>query len=291
MGALLWGLDGVLRRSLYTLPPITIVFFEHLIGTLILAPVLLKYRQKIQALSKRTWGLVGIVALLSGVLGTLWFTAALQAVHFIPFSVVYLILQLDRIFAVGSAVVLLKEKVSRKFLVWAGLALVAALFVIFPNGYINFATGQGTLMAVLLTLGATVAWGTSTSFSKLLLREVPDQLATALRFSVTSVFAFVGVVVLGATASLTAISMSQVSRLVIIAFSTGMVALYVYYRGLQRTEAKLATFLELVFPCLAVFIDAVLYKSFLQPSQYIAAIIMVLIMTQMVRVESGVKRK
>lgn len=283
IGAVLWAMDGVLRRSLFTLPPITIVFAEHLIGTVILAPVLWQQRVKILQLSAKTWSLVGTIALISGVLGTLWFTAALQAVQFLPFSVVFLVLQLEPVFAISSSAVLLGEKLSKGFLVWAVAALLATFFVMFPNGSVNLATGSGTVMAALLALGATAAWGTSTTFSKLLLNEVGDRLATALRFVSTTVLSGVGVVLLGATASLSLIGLGELSRLVMIALSTGMVALYLYYRGLQRTEAKLTTFLELVFPCLAVFIDAVLYKSLLAPTQYLAAVVLLFIMTQLIK--------
>lgn len=283
-GSVLWALDGVLRRSLFVLPPITIVFAEHLIGTVILAPVFWQHREVISRLKLRTWGLVLLIATLSGVLGTLSFTAALQAVQFIPFSVVYLVLQLEPIFAVGTAVVLLKEKVSKRFLGWAGAALVAAYFVIFPAGQISWGTGSGTVLAGLLALGATAAWGSSTTLSKLLLNEVPDRVATALRFGVTTLLALAGVFILGAGNSFDLITPGVASRLVLIALSTGMVALYLYYRGLQRTEAKLTTFLELVFPCLAVFVDAVLYQSFLTPSQYLAGVVLVLIMTRLVKV-------
>lgn len=36
--ALLWSLDGFLRRELYSLPPAVVVFWEHLLGLIILAP-------------------------------------------------------------------------------------------------------------------------------------------------------------------------------------------------------------------------------------------------------------
>ena len=35
IAALLWAFDGLIRQHLYTLPPITIIFFEHLIGFII----------------------------------------------------------------------------------------------------------------------------------------------------------------------------------------------------------------------------------------------------------------
>jgi DME family drug/metabolite transporter len=84
----------------------------------------------------------------------------------------------------------------------------------------------------------------------------------------------IAVFLLGQSKSLTMVGPSELSRFVLIALSTGMVALWIYYKGLKTTQAKVATILELTFPLLAVFIDAVFFKSFLQPSQYLAAAVL-----------------
>lgn len=154
--ALLWAVDGVIRRNLYSLPPITIIFFEHLIGLIILTPFVLKYVLKAK-LTAREWWLIILIAVLSGLLGTLWFTTALLKVSFISFSVVFLLQKLQPIFAVSTASVFLKEKLDKRYMVWAILAIVSAYFVTFPNGYINLATGSGTIIAALYALGAALS--------------------------------------------------------------------------------------------------------------------------------------
>src|SRR3989344_6668431 len=83
--ATLWALDGLLRRSLYSLDPIIIVFYEHLIGGILLMPILWFTRKKL-TFSTVDIGILFFVALLSGLFGTLWFTKALLDVEFIPFS-------------------------------------------------------------------------------------------------------------------------------------------------------------------------------------------------------------
>lgn len=271
--AVLWALDGVIRRSLYSLPPIIIVFYEHLIGTLILLPFVFKGLLKIR-LTRREIFLLVLISLLSGVLGTLWFTTALIKINFISFSVVFLLQKLQPIFAITSASIFLKEKFNKNYLVWAGLAIVAAYFVTFKNGYIDFATGTGTIIAALYALGAAFAWGTSTTFSKMALIKYPSQQVAALRFIITTILAFGFVFILGAQSSLLNIDLSQFSRFVFIALSTGMVALLIYYRGLKETPVRVSTILELVFPVLAIIIDAVLYHQVLAPTQFLAAAIL-----------------
>lgn len=270
VAAVLWALDGIVRRSLFSLPPVTIVFYEHLIGSLILVPIVWPELKKLK-LTKRVMGLTALIALLSGLLGTFWFTAALVKVSFISFSVVYLLQKLQPIFAAGSAHLLLKEKLTKTYLIWAALALLAAYFVTFPRGMVDFSAGNQNLIAALLAFGAAVAWGTSTTFSKMLLKETTDSVATALRFITTTIFGLMAVLVMGQAASLSAPDVSQFLRFALIAISTGMLALWIYYRGLQKTEAKVSTIIELTFPLLAIIIDTILYKTVLDVTQYLAA--------------------
>ncbi|PIW73484.1 EamA family transporter, partial [Candidatus Roizmanbacteria bacterium CG_4_8_14_3_um_filter_34_9] len=125
----------MIRRSLFTLPSITIVFYEHLFGAIILLPYLILTFKK-EGLTKKEFFLLLFIAMFSGVLGTLWFTTALLKTNFISFSVVYLIQKLQPIFAISAASIFLKEKVSKSYIKWAVLALLAAYFVTFKNGII-----------------------------------------------------------------------------------------------------------------------------------------------------------
>jgi len=269
VAASLWAFDGIIRRSLYTLPSITIVFYEHLFGAIILLPYLILTFKK-EGLTKKEFFLLLFIAMFSGVLGTLWFTTALLKTNFISFSVVYLIQKLQPIFAISAASIFLKEKVSKSYIKWAVLALLAAYFVTFKNGIINFSTGSGTIIAALYALGAAFAWGSSTVFSKIALIKRPSNYVAGLRFLFTSILAFGMVFIMGQSKSLSSPTISQLGRFLLIAVSTGMVSVAIYYRGLKKVPANVSTILELVYPLLAVFIDATLYKSFLAPTQYLA---------------------
>lgn len=273
IAAILWGVDGVLRRSLYTLPPITIVFFEHLIGALLIAPFFLPKLWQ-EKMSKREWWAILFVSLFSGVLGTLWFTTALAKTGFIAFSVVFLLQKLQPVFTIGTAAIVLKEKVSPKFIGWAVLAIAAAYFVTFPSGVVNFETGSGTAIAALFAVGAAFAWAVSTAFSRFTLLGHSHTYVTGLRFFLTVPLALITLLLLGESASLTAPTLDEIGRLLIIALSTGMVALWIYYRGLKTTQAKISTVLELVFPLTGVFIDIVFFNTILGWSQYFAAAVL-----------------
>jgi drug/metabolite transporter (DMT)-like permease len=103
-------------------------------------------------------------------------------------------------------------------------------------------------------------------------------LITGLRFLLTVPIALLFVFALGAAPSLSAITPMQVGTLTLIALSTGMVALWVYYRGLKDTRASISTIVELTFPLTAVFIDYFLYGTVLAASQYFAALLLMFAM-------------
>src|ERR1035437_5747917 len=288
IAALLWAFDGLIRQHLYTLPPITIIFFEHLIGLIILSPFVFKYVLKTK-LASRQWWLVILIAVLSGLFGTLWFTTALGKVHFISISVVFLLQKLQPIFAISTASIFLKEKFDNRYIKWALLAVLSAYFVTFPNGLVNFKTGEGTIVAALYALGAAFAWGSSTTFSKMLLGKVDFKVSTFYRFLFTIIFALPLLLLFGrAGGALSIPTMSQFSLLVLIAISTGMVALLIYYKGLAKTPVHISTILELTFPFVAILLDFIVNHTVLSVSQWIAAIILVFAIYQIAKLREDI---
>ena len=280
--ALLWAFDGLIRQHLYTLPPITIIFFEHLFGLIILFPFVAKFIFKTRFTKREFWLLV-LISVLSGLFGTLWFTTALGKVHFISLSVVFLLQKLQPIFAISSATIFLKEKFERGYIPWALLALVSAYFVTFPTGKVNLATGAGTAIAALYALGAAFAWGTSTTFSKMLLTKVDAKVSTFFRFFITVLIAFPILILFGHGGSLLSPTTSQFGFLALIAISTGMVALLIYYKGLAKTPVHISTILELTFPFIAIFLDMTINGTSLAFSQWVGAIVLVFSIYQIAR--------
>lgn len=274
IAALLWSLDGILRRSLYSLPPATIVFFEHVLGLLIMTPFIVKQAlAEMKHLSKKEWIALLVVSLFSGALGTIFYTSALAQVNYIQFSVVVLLQQLQPIWAITMAAILLKEKISKRFIIWAFLAIVASYFVTFKDLRVNMVTGNGTLVAALLALLAGVMWGSTTSFSKIVLKKVSHNTATYLRFLFAPLFAFIILIFFGQTASVLQVTIPQWSTLLLITFSTGMVALLIYYYGLKKTEGKVSAICELVWPASAIVIDYVYFKNTLSITQILGTIV------------------
>ena len=283
IAALLWAFDGLIRQHLYSLPPITIIFFEHLFGLIILFPFIYKYLSARTnhsdgfktKLGKREWWLIVLISILSGLLGTLWFTTALVKVNFISISVVFLLQKLQPIFAITTARIFLKEQLDKRYIKWALLAIISAYFVTFKNGIVNLQTGEGTIIAALYALGAAFAWGSSTTFSKMLLINIDAKLSTFYRFLITVLVALPVLLLFGYGNRLSSPSISQFGFLALIAISTGMVALLIYYKGLAKTPVHISTILELTFPFIAIILDMFVNHAFFSATQWLASFILV----------------
>ncbi|MCX6733025.1 MAG: DMT family transporter [Candidatus Roizmanbacteria bacterium] len=284
VAASLWAVDGIVRRNLYSLPPSIIVFFEHFIGSILLFPIVIKGFKK-EKLNGKEWAAIGTVSLFSGLVGTLLFTSALLMTNYISFSVVFLLQKLQPIFALVTARILLKEKLSKKYVIWAIVALISAYFITFPKGIVNLNTGDKTLIAALCAFGSAVAWGSTTAFSRYTLLKHDDKYITGLRFWITTVLALIFVIIMGQQSVALTVTWAQFAQFIFIAFSTGMVGLLIYYKGLKKTPVQISTILELTFPFLAVIIDVVLYKSVLVPVQIGAALVLLFSMYKISRLQ------
>jgi drug/metabolite transporter, DME family len=274
IAALLFSVDGLLRRHLYSLPAPVIVFYEHVFGFLVLLPLIISSLRAFRQLTRKQWYAIVGVSFLSGAVGTILYTAALGRIQFIPFSVVVLLQQLNPVFAIGASALLLREPLTKRFMVLAVVALAAAYVVTFPHLSVNLSTGNGTLIAAIMAVGAAAAWGSSTAFSKYALKGTSTLHITALRFGVTPFFAMIFVLLSGSTHALGTITLGQFKYLVAITFSTGMVALLIYYYGLKRILASRAALLELAWPLSAVIVGFIWLHQGLTWTQGIAGIVL-----------------
>lgn len=275
LAALLWSVDGLLRRHLYVLPSTVIVLWEHILGFVVLVPFVLTSLNYFKQLSRRQWLAITVVAFLSGAVGTILYTAALGRIHYIPFSIVILLQQLNPVFAIAASAVLLGERLSRRFLVLAVIALFGAYLTAFPHLAINLATGRGTAEAALMAVGAAAAWGTSTAFSKYALKGTSTLHISSLRYSITAVFALLLSWLSGSAKQIGSITGSEFGYLLAITFSTGLIALLIYYYGLKRVAATRSAILELAWPASSVVIGYIWLHQGLTAVQIIGATLLV----------------
>jgi len=273
--AFLWSFDGLLRRSLYALPPLVVVFYEHFIGFLLLIPFIIGHLHLLKGITKKTWGAFLWVTILSSICGTVLYTAALGKIQYIQFSVVVLLQQLQPAFEVFFGWLLLKETIHKRFIPWFIVSLIGAYLVSFPDMTVNLTTGQGTVIAALFAIGAAFSWGSSTAFSRYALLQMPSQLVTGIRFGLASLFAFIILVVTGQYGRIFMVNESHILFLVVIALSTGMVALSIYYYGLKRTPVWVSSICELAWPVSAICMDYFIFHKTLTVTQWLGTVIII----------------
>jgi drug/metabolite transporter (DMT)-like permease len=277
LAASLWAFDGIIFRPfLYNLPVPFVVFIETIIVTVILSPLIFKYKSILPNLKLKDWLSFLGVAFFGGAVGTMAITKALFYVDFINLSIVVFIQKLQPVFAISLAAILLKEKLSKSFIIWSSVAIVGAYIVAFGFNLPLIGTGGKTLEATLYALLAAFSFGSSTVLSKRALRNVSFELGTYLRFSITAMIMLIIVLSTSSFESVSSISQSQIIVFFMIAFSTGGPAILVYYYGLKNLSASVATICELMFPLTAVILEYLVHDKILSPIQWFGAILLII---------------
>lgn len=270
--ATLWAVDALIRTPLTkSIPAASIVLYEHVIGIFVLSPLFVRSLPVLKSLSIKVWARVFFLSLVSSVAGTLLFTQALASSFATYDFITPLLLQkLQPIIVVLLAALFLKEKLHKQFFFWAPVALLGSYLVSFGTSvpHLSFA---GKELVVLLSLGAAACWGSGTILSKLLLREYSSRDATFLRFLAAIPIAFVIASILGQYIPPSQLTSGNLLRFVIIGLSTGAVGVLLYYAGLTKTKAHIATFAELTFPAVSVLIGITSLNPYGAPQTLSAA--------------------
>lgn len=277
--ALLWSLDGVfIRPQFYHLPAALVVFFEHALGFLVLIPFLIYGRKEVQKLSLSGWGSLLWISIWGGFLGTLFITKAFFAAYNpnVPttLATVVILQKLQPVFALFLARVLLKEKLNKDFYIWAILAIIAAYFLAFAQPGMNLKDIRLIDPAAIYALLAAFAFGSSTVFGKRFTNELSFGTATSLRFMGTMLLALIYILVGGQFKAIPDIQPLHWKLLIVIVFSSGAFSMFIYYFGLKRIPASVATIFELVWPLSAIILDFIINKNSLNAIQYIASAIL-----------------
>lgn len=272
--ALLWSFDGFLRQELYSVSSILIVAIEHALGAIVFLPFLIRGKKEIAAMGQRAWSSIFWISVFGGLLGLFFYTKALSYINYIDLSVVVLLQKFQPLFAISLAAVVLKEKLSKRFLILAVFAILGGYFVTFGLNPITNGDDK-TIIAALLALLAAFCWGSSTVLGKSALNKLSFPVVTALRLMVTAIIAMVVLLAIHGYSDLGTISFKQWKILLLIVFTTGSVALFIYYYGLKNVRASHATIYELFWPLSAVIIDG-LRGRVLSPVQIAGGLVLII---------------
>jgi len=252
----LWAIDALFRTQLtYTIPAASIIFFEHLIGFLLLSPIFFKNIAEVRSMKRGEWINFIALTIVSSVAGGLLFTQALASSFAQKdFITPILLIKLQPVFVIALSALILKEKLTARFCLFAALALVGSYIMSFGLTPISISL-EGKVLVYVLALGATLCWGIGTILSKRALSNVSFSTATALRYGIAIPVALIFAYSLGQTYDFMNLGFDQLWRFLVIAGITGgAAAIFIYYRGLQNTKAQVSTIAELMYPLLSIII-------------------------------------
>jgi len=276
VAATLWGLDGVvLTPRLYSLDIGLVVFIFHALPFLLMNLFMYKEYKHIRNFTKGDVLMFSLVALFGGAIGTLAIVKALFLVNFKALTVVVLLQKLQPVFAITLAFILLKEKLKRNFILWSVLAITAGYFLTFGFNLPDLTTGNNTALAAGFSLLAAFAFGSSTVFSKKVLQKYSFFTATFYRYAFTSIIMFLLVLSSGILMQVPQITVFQWSVFALVGITTGSGAIFLYYFGLTRIRAMLATICELCFPVSAIVFDYLINDKVLTPLQWVSAAVLI----------------
>ncbi len=267
IAAALWGLDGLIRKPLaHSTSATTIVFGEHVVLVAVTLPLLVPALVALWRAGPR-YVLAGIaVGAGASAIATILFTQALFHGDFIT---VLVLQKAQPLVAVAGAWLFLGEQPRPRF-AWfllpalAGIWLIALKHPLAPHAH--------GLTPIAESLGAAGLWGLGTVFGRFLSRKLAFEHVTTVRFAFGLVASAAALPIVGAKAFA---SWHDSAWIAVLALVTGLFALGLYYYGLRRTPAVLATLGELAFPVTATLVGLYVFNDTLRWSQWLGVAIVV----------------
>jgi drug/metabolite transporter (DMT)-like permease len=271
VAAAMWGTDPILRKPLgHTTTSTTIVFGEHVILVVLTLPLLLPALHALWKAGPRyIAAAIGIGAGASA-LATILFTEALFHGDFVTPVVIQ---KVQPLIAVIGAAVVLGERPRPRF-AWFLLPALIGFWLV--NQEHPLAPTAHGLIPILQALAAAVLWALGTVLGRYLGRELAFQQILTLRFFFGLIASSIALLVMHTKAYAGAHDSLWIAYLAVV---TGLVALALYYFGLKRTPAVLASLAELTYPAIAVIAGIYAYNSHLRWTQWVGVALIIAVVS------------
>ena len=277
-----WGMDTIIRYPLVEsgINPITIVFYEHIVLTLIFSLGLFPAIKRIGELKLADIFSFLVIGGIGSAVATVAFT---QAFQFLNPSMVILLQKLQPVVAILLSAIILKEQVQKQFLIWAFICLVGGLLISSPDivrlyelmrSDFSTVTSYNALHGYTLVGVSILGWGATTVFGKRL---------SMVGFDTKSIMSgrfLIGLLVLIPfvqwNRSLILPHGEDYLRILIMVLISGALAMWLYYQGLQRLPAKTTAIAEMFFPFFAILVNWFFLGKQLNDLQILGGIILMI---------------
>jgi drug/metabolite transporter, DME family len=268
VAAAMWGTDPIIRKTMSgTTSATTIVFGEHVILVALTLPFLFPALRAVFAAGWRFVAAAIVVGAGASAVATILFTDALIGHQ--DYITPVVIQKIQPLVAVGAAALLLAERPRPRFAWFFLVALAGFWLVNQPHPLEPSANG---VVVIVEATAAAVLWALGTVLGRYMSRELEFQHILSLRFFFGLLASAIALPIMGASAY----SNGHDSVLILyLALVTGLFALTLYYYGLQRTPATLASLAELTYPAVAVLAGIYAYDQQLRWSQWLGVALII----------------
>jgi drug/metabolite transporter (DMT)-like permease len=262
LAAALWGTDPIIRKTMTpTTSATTIVFGEHVILVLCTLPFLLPALRSVVRAGRSYVAAAVVVGAGSSAVATILFTDAL--IGHSDYITPVVIQKLQPFVAIGAAALLLGERPRPGFW-WFFLPALAGFWLVNQSHPLD-PSAKGVVVIAEAT-GAAVLWALGTVLGRYMSRELEFQHILSLRFFFGLLASSLALLVMHSPAY----SNGHDTLLILyLALVTGLLALGLYYYGLQRTPAMVASVAELTYPAVAIIAGIYAYNQHLDWTQWL----------------------
>jgi drug/metabolite transporter (DMT)-like permease len=272
IAAAMWGTDPIIRKTMsFSTQATTIVFGEHVVLVALTLPLLYPALRAVLRAGWRQLFAAAIVGIGASAVATILFTDALIGHN--DFITPVVIQKVQPLVAILGAAVILGERPRTRF-VWFLVPALAGFWLVNQANPLD-PSAKG-LVVIAEATAAAVLWALGTVLGRYLSRDLEFQHILSLRF-------FFGLI--GSAAALPIMGTSAWSNghdsllIVYLAVVTGLLALALYYFGLQRTPAVMSSLAELTYPVIAVIAGIYAYNQHLRWTQWIGVAVIIGVVT------------
>src|SRR6266513_500082 len=298
LGAALWGTESAWRIPLNELfDAKVIVFWEHVLILIMFVPILIPGLREIPKVRARTWGYLLFSGFAGSAVGTIFFTLALKYGN--P-TVVNVVLNIQPVISTIGAFVLFGDLLARRFFLYAGIAIVAGVFVsvAYPTQIGVSFERAGLNVGTAYALTCALFWGLSTVAGRGVMVGMSLQLASSLRI-VTGLGCMTLILLAygklkGAALWPEAAQAHPIKAIVLLFFLasiSGGIPLLIYFKGLHLTRASTAGYFEMMQTLAAVCITWGFFHASLHPHQVIAATVLIAAVAMVHHVQQQVEHR
>jgi len=277
LGSALWGTDAVFRTQLTRMfSSMHIIFYEFIFGALFSLPFMIKESRLFKKMKSLDWISLLYISLFGGVIGTYCITQSFRfAFEFGNINVPILIQKVQPFIAIIAAFFLLKERIKPIYWIYAMIAIVGGYILAFGFNIVEFSLANNDLVVAMYSLGAAFCWGTSTVVGKRLVDRLGFKFTTAIRLFTCLLMMVVIMAFTDMFSSIDLLNMKFLLFFAYIGLVTGFLSLFIYYLGMMKTKAHIATIAELGMPISAVFFNWLWLKEVISFNHVIGAIMII----------------